>query len=442
MNKEIENAFHTCGYSNFTEVQEKAIPLMEQHKNLFVQAKTGAGKTYAFVLPAMKRVNVLSSDTSVLIVSPTRELAVQTGECTKKIADRLRIHTVTCIGGIDLNRQINALRHHPHIVIGTPGRICDLIERGAIDLSHLSLLILDEADQIITTGQKNELQNILSFLPKECNTACFSATDHPELSSFLPKDTERLILNENKISNTITSYYYLTTNKREAIFTLFEHLPITTAIVFTNYKNDANEISESLNAKGILSSPFSSFLEERKRLSVLRKFKEGKLRVLVATDAAARGLDITEVSHIIHYDIPMDAETFIHRSGRTAHQGNTGTTIALMTDTDRTSAVGSTIVSQSEPLILDSSIHTDLSVPFEKKKKEIISSMTIRIHAGRKDKIRPKDVIGALCTILPFEDIGVLEIQDTFTSISLLKTDVQLPPRITIKGKSRKLSIQ
>lgn len=419
-----------------SEVQKQSIPAIAEGKNLFIQAKTGAGKTYAYLIPSVACVDPQSNDTQVLVIAPTRELAVQIGESAERICPHFNVHPVVCIGGLDIDRQINALRHRPHIIIGTPGRLNDLLQQNRIRLNHLRMLIMDEADQIISTGQKEEVYSLLTHVPSGIQMVALSATSHEEVMQFLPDNTKKLILDENRVNDRIDVRYVITENRQETLLHLLQHLPITTAIVFTNYKEDANQISELLHNNSILSSAFSSYFEEKKRLSILKQFKEGKIRVLVATDAAARGLDISDVSHIIHYDLPMDVQTFIHRSGRSAHQGDTGMTILMGMDEQQISAYSDTCT----PLSIDETYVCDLSIPY--KKQEIQNNtLMIRIHAGRKDKIRPKDVIGALCTIMDFNDIGTLEIQDTFSSVILLKRDITLPQRITIKGKSRKLSV-
>ena len=419
-----------------SEVQKAAIPAIMDGNSLFIQAKTGAGKTYAYLIPSVANVYPQSADTQILIIAPTRELAVQVNESAERICPFFNVHPVVCIGGLDIDRQINALRHRPHIIIGTPGRLNDLLQQGKIRLDHIRMLIMDEADQIISTGQKEEVHLLLRHIPADVQMVALSATSNPEVMQFLPQNTEKLILDENRVNERIEIRHIITDQRQETLLNLLKHLPITTAIVFTNYKEDANQLSELLQKQGILSSAFSSYFEEKKRLSILKQFREGKIRVLVATDAAARGLDISDVSHIIHYDLPMDKETFIHRSGRSAHQGDNGTTILMGKDEQQIRA----FTTESTPLTLDESYICDLSVPYEKK-TVASDTLKIRIHAGRKDKIRPKDVIGALCTIMDFNDIGTLEIQDTFSSVILLKRDITLPQRITIKGKSRKLSI-
>ena len=436
MNENINKVFQATGFTEMSEVQKQAIPAILKGNSLLIQAKTGAGKTYAYLVPSVSVVNPQSNDTQILIIAPTRELAVQIGESAERICPHFNVHPVVCIGGLDIDRQINALRHRPHIIIGTPGRLNDLLQQDKICLNHVRMVILDEADQIISTGQKEEVHALLRHISSRVQMVALSATSHTDVMQFMPEHTEKLILDEDRVNDRIDVRYVITENRQETLLHLLQHLPVTTAIVFTNYKEDANQISELLQNNNILCSAFSSYFEEKKRLSILKQFKEGKIRVLVATDAAARGLDISDVSHIIHYDLPMDVQTFIHRSGRSAHQGDTGMTILMGKDEKQISAYSDTCT----PLSIDETYVCDLSTPYNKQETQN-NTLKIRIHAGRKDKIRPKDVIGALCTIMNFNDIGTLEIQDTFSSVILLKRDITLPQRITIKGKNRKLSI-
>jgi superfamily II DNA/RNA helicase len=244
------------------------------------------------------------------------------------------------------------------------------------------------------------------------------------------------------INNAIETYYVKTADKRKELLHLLKTLPITTAIVFTNYKNDANDLANLCQQSHILASAFSSFFEERKRIQILKAFEEGKIRVLIATDAAARGLDITEVSHIIHYDIPMNIETWIHRSGRTAHQGNNGITITIFDEKEPIKEVGQYILDNST-FYPERPGSTDLSVPYAKTSVKTTDTMELIIRAGRKDKIRPGDLIGALCTVYKFEEIGVLEIQDTYSTVTILKQDLStLPASLSIKGRKRKIELK
>ncbi len=442
MNQEIKQILNDLGYTFLLPIQEKAIPQILNKKNLFIQAQTGSGKTLAYLIPTLELCNSSSDDTQALIITPTRELSLQVSEVAKKIAAHTKHHIITVIGGLDIHKQENALKHKPTIIIGTPGRLKDLYDQKKINLSHLKLVILDEVDMIISTGQRKETEDILKNV--HAQIVCTSATKNDQLTSFLPSNYEEIIQDESHINNKIDSYYLKTSDRKHSLLKTLKTLPIEQAIIFVNYKSDANELSEWLQKRNILCSSFSSFYEEKDRIRILKEFKEGKLRILVATDAAARGLDLFDVSHIIHYDIPLDTDTFIHRSGRSAHQGNEGTTLTLIREKDNDNEVAQYIIEHSSVYDPKEKHNVDLSIPFQKK-QEKKTSTTLQIQAGRKDKIRPKDIIGSLCSIFDFSELGTLEIQDSYSTIIILKVDderIQDLTHISIKGKKRKVKIQ
>lgn len=442
MKKELIQTLEELGIHELLEIQKKAIPLIEEGKDVFVKSPTGSGKTFAYLIPAIDRIDRNEMYTKVLIIVPTRELALQVADNAKKLSVRTGNHVVTLIGGMDISRQMNALRHRPQILIGTPGRIVDLLHQDCIDLSELSLLIFDEADQIISTGQSEETEEIRNFIP-DVQTVCLSATENELTDKLFPGNCEFINMGaQSSINSSIETYYVQTKDKNMELKHLLQTLPITTAIVFTNYKNDANDIANMCKQCHILASAFSSFFEERKRIQILKQFKEGSIRVLIATDAAARGLDITDVSHIIHYDVPLNTETWIHRSGRTAHQGNNGMTITIFDEKQPLNDVGQYIMDHSSPY-QGKDDPRDLSIPYQKKQEHRTDTMDLIIRAGRKDKIRPGDLIGALCTIYDFKEIGVLEIQDTYSTVTILKNDTaSLPVSLSIKGKKRKIELK
>lgn len=438
MKKEILQTFNKLGYDSFLPIQEKAIPAILENKNLFIQAKTGSGKTLAYLLPALDIANHESQYTEVLIVAPTRELALQISEVAQQFANITKHHIITCIGGIDIHKQEMALKHRPTIVIGTPGRLKDLYTQNKLDITHLKLIILDEVDLIVSTGQRKETECLIQ--QTDAQIVCTSATKTDLLTSFLPTNYEEIIADTTKLNENIQSYYITCTDRKHTLLRLLHKLPIQQCIVFTNYKNDANVLSTWLQKRNILCSAFSSFYEEKERIQILDAFKRGNIRVLIATDAAARGLDLYDVSHIIHYDIPLDIETFIHRSGRSGHQNNTGTTITLIKEIN--SPIAQYIMQHAKPYETLTNHNTDLSIALKKDNNEVILSTTIQIQAGKKDKLRPKDIIGALCTKLDFSNIGTLEIQDTYSTVVILNTDANLLDtlqNLSIKGKRRKI---
>ena len=432
MKKELEKAMAEHGYKELTEVQEAAIPRIEQGESLFIRARTGAGKTAAYLLP------IINKDRKALIITPTRELALQVYEEARRLSAYAKIHCALLIGGTEQKKQMNMLRSDPQIVIGTPGRITDLFEQGLL-ITDFSLLVLDEADQIIATGQYEDMRHMLDYLKEDIQTVCLSATWQDVYGEYLKGTFETVETDEARLNENISSYHILTDSKYQALLKILNHAGVDKAMVFVNHRSDTQRIQERLKRRGILAEAFSGALDERTRIRMIKDFQSGKIRVLIATDAAARGLDIAGVSHIIHYDLPVDEETYIHRSGRTAHQNNTGITITLVNEDEKETA--SAILAETKPFELNEEETKKLTKPL-KQKKATRGTQTIVIKAGRNDKLRPKDIIGALCTILPFEEIGVLEVQDRYAEVTILNNEPGLVKKLdglTIKGKKRRI---
>ncbi len=444
MRKELSDTLNELGYLPLRPVQEQCIPVIDAGSDLFIQAETGSGKTAAYLIPLIDACDVQSPFTSALVICPTREIAVQSAKEAERLSVRTGTHVITVIGGMDAKKQENALKHRPHIVIGTPGRILDLLQKNTLDISHLQRLVLDEADQILSTGQKEDVLRILQYIAN-VQTICLSATWHDVINEFFPGNYDRIVLNDAEIINSaITAYRYISEDKKTVLDEMLVHLPITSAIIFMNHRSDALNLAEVLCKRGIAASSFSAYFDEKKRLQILKSFQKGELRILVATDAAARGLDLTDVSHIIQYDIPTDTQTYIHRSGRTAHQGGTGCVISLLNEEDMRTDTGRYILENTEDLVLEKNSY-DLTKPLVKEEKKKAAVQQLLIRAGKKDKIRPRDMIGALCTVVPFEEIGVLEIQERYSTVTILNDDPSLIERLNhlkIKGKERRIEIR
>lgn len=435
-NQAIEKAMKELGYYKLRPVQEISYQKFEENVSFALQAKTGSGKTLAFLYPALKEIDEECKETQLLIISPTRELAMQTSTLAKKLASFTRIPVVTCIGGIPISKQINSLKHRPLVVIGTPGRLLDLYEQGYLKVDGVKRLVLDEADQIISTGQYEETASLLNKV--NANMSLYSATINDKVKRFISSDTEVITLDEAKVNEAIRANYVETEDKLNALFTYFKTKEITSCIVFVSHKESAMVLTKELKQRNILCSAFSSLYNERKRLSVLKDFKEGKIRVLVATDALARGMDIQDVSDIIHYELPEDIETFIHRSGRTAHNKESGNVFVLLNQNDLDTQVGKYCIKNFEAYEFQTKKVGSLTKEIEKEKDKTTAVTKLLIRCGRKDKIRPKDIIGALCTIYPFEKIGTLDIQDNYSTVLIYEKDITLNA-LTIKGKRRKI---
>lgn len=435
-NQAIEKAMKELGYYKLRPVQEISYQKFEENVSFVLQAKTGSGKTLAFLYPALKEIDEECKETQLLIISPTRELAMQTSTLAKKLASFTRIPIVTCIGGIPISKQINSLKHRPLVVIGTPGRLLDLYEQGYLKVDGVKRLVLDEADQIISTGQYEETASLLNKV--NAHMSLYSATINDKVKRFISSNTEIITLDEAKVNEAIRANYVETEDKLNTLFTYFKTKEITSCIVFVSHKEGAMVLTKELKQRNILCSAFSSLYNERKRLSVLKDFKEGKIRVLVATDALARGMDIQDISDIIHYELPEDIETFIHRSGRTAHNKESGNVLVLLNQNDLDTQVGKYCIKNFEAYEFQTKKVGSLTKEIEKEKEKTTAVTKLLIRCGRKDKIRPKDIIGALCTIYPFEKIGTLDIQDNYSTVLIYEKDITLNA-LTIKGKRRKI---
>ena len=444
LKEELLKGMHSLGYESLLPVQKEVIPFIQNGRDCLIQAETGAGKTAAYLLPVLNDLSAYEQYPQALVIAPTRELAVQIHDTAAKLAAFAKIHCICAIGGLDIEKQENALKHYPAMVIGTPGRLCDLFRQNLLDLSHLKYLIMDEADQISSTGQAEEMRFLLQQIGS-VQTVCLSATVDETVKSFLKNEYEELIFNDrNRVNSAIQEYCIVTEDKTGTLFKLLEHTEITSAIIFVNYKSSARKLSEQLQKKKILSASFSSDDEEKKRLKILREFRDGNIRILCATDAMARGIDITDVSHIIHYDLPLDLSTYVHRSGRTAHQGNTGIVITLIDSSEKEAETAQKILFSSEPWAIDESVHTDLSIPLIKEQTVSQNTVQILLRGGKDEKLRPKDIAGALCSVLSFDDIGTIEIQDHYVLVTILNHDSSVLEQINgirIKGKRRKAEI-
>jgi superfamily II DNA/RNA helicase len=441
---ELIKGMRSLGYETYLPVQEEVIPVIQSGKDCLVQAETGAGKTAAYLLPVLNDLSPYTEKPEALVIAPTRELAVQIHKTAETLAAFAKLHCVCVIGGLDIEKQENALKHYPAMVIGTPGRLCDLFRQSLLDLSDLKYLVLDEADQIASTGQAEELRFLLEQI-HDVQTVCLSATVDETVQSVFKNAYEKLIFNDKtKVNRAIEEYYLLSENKYRTLCELLEHTDITGAIVFVNYRSSARKISEQLQKKNILSASFSADDEEKKRLRILRDFQEGTIRILCATDAMARGIDITGVSHIIHYDLPMDLSTYVHRSGRTAHQGNTGIVITLIEKTEQKTETAQKILASSQPWQTDRSVHCDLSVPLDKKTAGTENLVQIMIRGGKNEKLRPRDVAGALSAVMDFNDIGTIEIQDRYTLVTILNHGSSILDQLeglSVKGKKRRIEL-
>lgn len=337
LSNELMKAISRMGFEETTPIQAKTIPLSLQNKDVIGQAQTGTGKTAAFGIPLIEKVDVKNEAVQGLVVAPTRELAIQVSEELYKIGAVKRVRVLPIYGGQDIERQIRALKKHPHIIVGTPGRIIDHINRKTLRLEQVHTVVLDEADEMLNMGFIDDIEAILSNVPKQRQTLLFSAT----MPEPIRRIAERFMNNPHLVKvkakeMTVPNIqqYYLEVQEKKKFDILTRLLDIQApelAIVFGRTKRRVDELAEALNLRGYAAEGIHGDLSQAKRLSVLRKFKEGAIEILVATDVAARGLDISGVTHVYNFDIPQDPESYVHRIGRTGRAGKTGVAMTFVT---------------------------------------------------------------------------------------------------------------
>lgn len=332
------NKCESLGFTKPTPIQQKAIPQILEGSDIIACAETGTGKTAAFLLPVLQKlIEKKPKGTSVLVLAPTRELASQIEAACRELAPK-KISCTVIIGGAGYKKQADALRRGADIIVATPGRLVDFMERGAIDFSLLDTLVLDEADRMLDMGFLPSIKRILKTLPTERQTLFFSAT----MSSDIEKIARSMMAGEPKLvevsyrgkaAATVeqTVYPVATAMKTGLLLDLLERENFERVLVFTRTKRGADRLSHILEKRSHKSSLIHGDRSQSQREAALRGFKSGKTRVLVATDVAARGIDINSVSHVINYDVPEAPEDYVHRIGRTGRAGNTGRAITLLT---------------------------------------------------------------------------------------------------------------
>lgn len=320
-----------------TEVQIKSIPALLQGKDLIAQAQTGTGKTLAFLLPIVQRLDASADAIGALIVAPTRELAIQITQQLQKLIAVKGLNVLSAYGGQDIEKQLHRLRGKIHIVVGTPGRILDHIRRGSFDFSSVQMFVLDEADQMLQMGFLEEVDRIICHLPRHRQMMCFSATlDKPVkkiAKQYMCEPYYVSVRSDKKTLDEIEQIVVHTTDrgKQDALCKMIDEQKPFMAIIFCRTKRRVRALDEALQARGYLSSQLHGDLSQVKREQVMKDFRKAKISLLVATDVAARGLDIEGVTHIYNYDMIQDTDSYIHRIGRTGRAKRTGVAVTFVT---------------------------------------------------------------------------------------------------------------
>lgn len=338
----VLKALKDVGYETPSAIQAATIPPLLAGKDVLGTAQTGTGKTAAFALPILSRLDLAQKTPQALVLAPTRELALQVCEAFESYAGHLRgVHVLPVYGGQAYGQQLSALRRGVHIVVGTPGRIMDHLAKGTLDLTELKYLVLDEADEMLKMGFAEDVETILADTPAGKQVALFSATMPAQIrrlaGTYLKEPEEINVKAKTSTATNITQRYLMVSypQKVDALTRILEVEAFEGMIVFTRTKNETETVAEKLRARGYTAAAINGDVAQDKRERTVNQLKSGKLDILVATDVAARGLDVDRISHVVNFDLPIDTESYVHRIGRTGRAGRTGDAISFVTPRER-----------------------------------------------------------------------------------------------------------
>ncbi|GAA5217183.1 ATP-dependent RNA helicase DbpA [Corallincola platygyrae] len=394
----LTNNLESLGYRSMTPIQAQSLPPIIDGKDVIAQAKTGSGKTAAFALGVLQRLNVKRFRVQSLILCPTRELADQVAKEVRRLARQIHnIKVLTLCGGVPMGPQIGSLEHGAHIIVGTPGRVHDHLSKGRLDLSELNMLVLDEADRMLEMGFQDAIDDIIEHAPKTRQSLLFSATFPPKIKSI----AERVMSNPTMVkveathdSSSIDQRFYKVTDaesRYQALRQLLLSYQPESTVVFCNTKKETQDVADFLSNEGFSAAALHGDLEQKQRDKTLVRFSNKSTSVLVATDVAARGLDIDSLDAVVNYHVAHDPEVHVHRVGRTGRAGSKGLALTLFNDNEgyKLAMVEEYIKTSTDPQPLPS----DASVFQPPMQPPMV---TLCIDGGKKQKIRPGDIVGAL----------------------------------------------
>lgn len=337
LSEPVMRAIQKVGYEQPSPIQAAAIPVLLAGGDILGMAQTGTGKTAAFALPLLSRIDIKQAEPQILVLAPTRELAIQVAEAFQKYASEIPgFHVLPIYGGQDMTSQLRQLKRGAHVVVGTPGRVMDHLRRGSLNLNSLKSLVLDEADEMLRMGFIDDVEWILEHTPSERQTALFSATMPREIrkvcDNYLRDAKEIKIASTQSTGENIEQVYWMVsgTNKLDALTRILEVEPFDGMIIFVRTKTATVELAEKLEARGYSASALNGDMNQQLRERAIDRLKTGKLDIVIATDVAARGIDVERVSHVVNYDIPYDSEAYVHRIGRTGRAGRSGKAILFV----------------------------------------------------------------------------------------------------------------
>ena len=433
-------ALQGLGYASMTPVQAQSLPLILSGKDVIIQAKTGSGKTAAFGIGLLNHLNPRFFGVQALVVCPTRELAEQVGQSIRQLASRMaNVKTVLLCGGKPFGPQRDSLHHGAHIVVGTPGRIQDHLQRGTLDLKGVRTFVLDEADRMLEMGFAEVMASITSHLPKNRQTILLSATFPDNIKnisrSLQEKPIQITVDAEVSHDEVIIEQLFFEVQRHErdkTLLALFEHHRPRNAMVFCNTKKQCAEVARFLSDHDIEAAAIHGDLDQRERDQVLVQFANESCPVLVASDVAARGLDIPALEMVVNVELPRDADTYVHRIGRTGRAGQSGKAFSLVAPSE----VGRMRVIED---YLGNSCVCDVLASLDRDPNyELRGPMiTVQLDAGRKQKVRPGDILGALTgdAGLSGDQIGKISIMDNWSYVAVHRAALRQAMNFLADGK-------
>ncbi len=438
---------NSLGYHQMTGIQAAALPLALAGVDLVAQAKTGSGKTAAFALALLARLNPRDFGTQALILCPTRELATQVAVEIRRLARyQQNIKVVTLCGGQSIGPQIGSLEHGAHIVVGTPGRIKDHLRKNTLNVSRVACLVLDEADRMLEMGFVDDMESIIQQTPADRQTLFFSATfpdDILAMSARFQQSPERVSVESQHRSQQIDQKFYICQQRGrlEGLVKLLAHYRPDAAVVFCNTKQLVREVCAHLEQQSISAAALHGDMEQRDRDQVLVQFRQQGCRVLVATDVAARGLDIDNLSAVVNFELPRSPETYVHRIGRTGRAGKDGLALSLFTEPERYRL--DSIGEFQQRKISFEAIET---IGWSQERIAPPAFITLCIAGGRKDKVRPGDILGALTGEAGIDGkaVGKIDVMDKVTYVAITRdmADMALGRLLNGKIKGRKFKVR
>nr|WP_272873568.1 ATP-dependent RNA helicase DbpA [Aliamphritea spongicola] len=426
------------GYKTMTPIQAQSLPHALDGKDLIAKAKTGSGKTAAFAIGLLLRIKQRDFGTQALILCPTRELSTQVAKELRRLARfQSNLKVVTLCGGQPIGPQIGSLAHGAHIVVGTPGRIQDHLRKGTLNLERCHTLVLDEADRMLDMGFNEQINKVADYTPRSRQTLLFSAT-YPDnilkLSKNLQRDPVEISVEAIHDQGKIEQIFYCldSVDKPSGLTKLLARHPADSIVLFCNTKAQCSDIEEYLKNLGYFAKALHGDLDQRDRDQVLVQFANRSCTILIATDVAARGLDISDLELVINYDLPRDPEVYTHRIGRTGRADKQGTAISLYKPSELYKLDAISEYQNKEPVCFSI---PELEVVHAEPPKPAMR--TLAIQAGRKDKIRPGDILGALTgdAGIPGSDVGKIDVSDYSTYVAVKRTEARKAHSRLLDGK-------